>query len=441
MNGAVPKRAALKTLGCKLNQYESEQIREQLQRRGYEIVPFESVADLYVVNSCTVTSRTDRDCRRFLRGARARNRDALVVVTGCYAEVAPNRLAQMDAVDLVVGNADKQRLAELVPPGGPACETPDTGQLVSEFAGHTRAFVKVQEGCDARCAYCIIPYARGPSRSTPPGKVLAQAELLISAGHPELVLIGTHLGKYGDDLADDTDLAGLCVKLCSLDELGRLRLSSIEPRELPDCIIELVAAGGNALPPDPSLPGQGKLCRHLHIPLQSGCDSVLGRMRRPYDTAFYADLVGRIKVAQPRICIGADVMVGFPGESEDEFEQTHEFLQSLPLSYLHVFTYSPRPGTAAAEMPEQVPGHVKKRRNHILRELSERKRQAFGEALVGEELEVVVERFAPQGPGLLRGVSDNYMQVIFAGPEELMGQIVAVAVKERKEGKLVGLLA
>jgi len=364
MPSTSDKRAAIKTLGCKLNQYESEQIREQLESRGYRMVPFDSVADVYIVNSCTVTSRTDRECRRLLRHAKALNPRAVVVVTGCYAEVDPQRLADMPAVDLVVPNADKPRLAALLEGDQSGRDLSAAAQLVSSFAGHTRAFVKVQEGCDANCAYCIIPRARGPSRSVPPDLVIEQARRLVASGHPELVLIGTHLGKYGRDLPQAVDLVALCDELTGLADLGRLRLSSIEPLEIPDSLVAMVAAGGHALQPDASRPGQGKLCRHFHIPLQSGCDAVLRRMK-----------------------------------SDEQFEQTRDFLASLPLSYLHVFTYSPRPGTAAAQMPGQLPGHVKKRRNHLLRELSERKRQAFGESLMGEVLEVVVERFAPRQAG------------------------------------------
>ncbi len=438
MPSTSDKRAAIKTLGCKLNQYESEQIREQLESRGYRMVPFDSVADVYIVNSCTVTSRTDRECRRLLRHAKALNPRAVVVVTGCYAEVDPQRLADMPAVDLVVPNADKPRLAALLEGDQSGRDLSAAAQLVSSFAGHTRAFVKVQEGCDANCAYCIIPRARGPSRSVPPDLVIEQARRLVASGHPELVLIGTHLGKYGRDLPQAVDLVALCDELTGLADLGRLRLSSIEPLEIPDSLVAMVAAGGHALQPDASRPGQGKLCRHFHIPLQSGCDEVLRRMNRPYDTSFYASLITRIKAAEPRICIGADVIVGFPGESDEQFEQTRDFLASLPLSYLHVFTYSPRPGTAAAQMPGQLPGHVKKRRNHLLRELSERKRQAFGESLMGEVLEVVVERFAPRQAGCLRGLTDNYMQVIFKGGEHLVGQIIPLRITACCDGVLYG---
>ncbi|MBU0609804.1 MAG: tRNA (N(6)-L-threonylcarbamoyladenosine(37)-C(2))-methylthiotransferase MtaB, partial [Armatimonadetes bacterium] len=369
--------AALKTLGCKLNQYESEQMREQLQHLGYAIVDFDTPADLVLINSCTVTHHADRDTRRLARRAKKTNAHAFVVVTGCYAEVSPEELRAIPEIDLVCRMTDKLRIGELVRGLSPAVSgadptsdtrgmgsAPDTAgdrprapHLISQFAEHTRCFVKVQEGCNARCSYCIIPQARGPSRSVPPEEVLEQARRLVLAGHPEIVLIGTHLGQFGLDLPQADGLVALVRCLAAIPELQRLRLSSIEPREVSEDLIALMAQDGGQREP--------KLCRYLHIPLQSGCDSVLTRMNRPYDTAFYADLIGRTHAAQPAAGLGADVIVGFPGESEEEFEQTRQFVEGLPLSYLHVFTYSRRKGTPAADMPGQVPHDVALARNHI----------------------------------------------------------------------------
>ena len=453
-------RAAITTLGCKLNQYESEQIREQLARLGYDIVAFEDVADVYVVNSCTVTGRSDRDCRRLARKAKRQNPEATVVMAGCYAEVSPEELREIPEIDLVLGNEDKVRLHELLPQAAalgavgllgsvglptPACDLPhySAGAMVTEFARHTRAFVKVQEGCDAACTYCVIPKARGASRSVPLDDVLEQCRRLAAAGHPEVVLIGTHLGRYGQDLPDTPDLAGLCRRLCAEPSVRRLRLSSIEPREITPELIALAAASGRALTSagGRALSGEGKLCRHLHIPLQSGCDTVLRRMARPYDTGFYADLIRAIHAAEPSICIGADVMVGFPGETDDEFEQTRALLAGLPLAYLHVFTYSRRPGTPAAEMPDEVGYETKIARNHILRDLSQAKRATFAQENVGRELEVVVETGSAATPaGHRTGVSDNYLQVQFPGDENLVGELVTVAITASAEGGVWGEL-
>ena len=439
-------RAAITTLGCKLNQYESEQIREQLARLGYDIVAFEDVAEVYVVNSCTVTGRTDRDCRRLARKAKRQNPAATVIMAGCYAQVSPEELRDIPEIDLVLGNDDKVRLHELLPqaavlgavePPVPACDVPHyaAGAMVAEFARHTRAFVKVQEGCDAACTYCVIPKARGASRSVPLADVLEQCRRLAAAGHPEIVLIGTHLGRYGHDLPEAPDLAGLCRRICAEPSVRRLRLSSIEPREVTPELIALVAAGGQALS------GGGKLCRHLHIPLQSGCDTVLKRMARPYDTGFYAEMIRAIHAAEPSICLGTDVMVGFPGETEAEFEQTRAFLTELPVAYLHVFTYSRRPSTPAAEMPDQVEYETKIARNHILRDLSQDKRAAFAQGNVGRELEVVVEtRHAATPVGHMTGISDNYLQVQFPGDENLVGKLVTVAVIAAEGDRLQGAL-
>ncbi len=439
------RTAAIKTLGCKLNQFESEQMREQLEALGYHIVPFDSPADVYILNSCLVTSRTARDCRRLCRVAKRTNPQALLVATGCYAEVEPEALKKIAAVDLVLDNASRGRLAQFVPPAqasAPAFFPPsyaETGPMIRRMAGHTRAFVKIQEGCDARCAYCVIPYARGPSRSVPSDKVFEQVQLLLEAGHPEIVLIGTHLGQYGADLPEDINLAELVRQLCELPELGRLRLSSIEPREVSNELVELVAGGGQSLAPVPHRPGQGKLCRHWHIPMQSGCDEILARMKRPYDTAFYRALVEKIKSAEPDTAVGADVIVGFPGESDEHFERTRAFIQSLPLTYLHVFTYSPRPHTPAAQMADQVQGQVKKERNHILHEISERKRAEFARSMVGKQLEVVVEQFSSAAGRKLSGLSDNYLRAQLHGPEDSVGDVVPMEVTGAEEATLCAI--
>jgi len=436
--------AAIKTLGCKLNQYESEQMREQLQHLGYDIVDFDSPADLYVINSCTVTHQADRDTRRLARRVKRTNPSAFVVVTGCYAQVSGEELQSIPDIDLVCGMADKERISELVPAPTHAAagHPPYPSHLIREFSEHTRCFVKIQEGCDARCAYCIIPEARGPSRSVPVDEVLAQARQLACAGHPEIVLIGTHLGQFGHDLREDADLSELIARLAVLPEVQRLRLSSIEPCEITNRLLRFLPEGGRALnlPEDltPDELAAPKLCRYLHVPLQSGCDAVLRRMNRPYDTQFYADLIHRVHRVQPATGMGADVIVGFPGETDEEFEQTRRFLEALPLAYLHVFTYSPRKGTPAATMPEQVPHAVALARNHLLRELSERKREAFAQGMLGETLEVVLQ--TDEGEGWLRGITDNYVQLRVKAPAEMLHRLVACEVEAVEGVTLIGRL-
>ncbi|MFO8080538.1 MAG: tRNA (N(6)-L-threonylcarbamoyladenosine(37)-C(2))-methylthiotransferase MtaB [Armatimonadota bacterium] len=440
-----PPRVAIKTFGCKLNQYESEQIREDFEALGFRTVKFEEAADVYVINSCTVTHRTDRDTRRLARQARRRQPECMVIVTGCYVEMQPDTVEEIGVVDLVAKSDQKASLAraaaEWLSERGKTIDGDlrRDSRLVSSFPDNTRAFVKVQTGCDANCAYCTIRLARGPSRSVPPDVALEQADLLARNDHPEIVLVGIHLGMYGRDLPEEIDLDELVWRLCALESLQRLRLSSIEPMEISDDLVDLVCAGGVALTAGPGAPCAGKVCRHLHVPLQSGCDATLARMGRPYDAAFYRELVARVHGREPLVGIGADVMVGFPGETDEEFEESFALVEALPVSYLHVFTYSERPGTRAAEMPGQVNHEVRKERTHRLRALSGRKAEAFAASAVGQTLEVVVET-AGDGPGMLSGIADNYLRVSFEGPDELRGRLVRVAIDEAREGEVSGTL-
>ncbi len=417
------RRVALTTLGCKLNQYDTEVIREQFLRAGYTVTPFDALADVYVVNTCTVTSKSDRDSRRLARRARRINPAAIVVVTGCYAQTDASAVGAVDGVDLVIGNTDKHRVVELVQRAadgdGPHVVVGDiharrafADPPIAGFADHTRAFVKIQDGCDGHCAYCIVPRARGPSRSRPPGDVLRQVRRLAQAGHREVILVGVHLGRYGRDLHEPVSLADLVQRITALEDLARVRLSSIEPGEVDDALIDLAR-------------GNDKVCPHFHIPLQSGADTVLRRMNRPYDAALYADLIRRLAARIPHCGLGADVMVGFPGETDEEFQQTRRLVNALPLTYLHVFSYSPRPGTPAADMPGHVQEELKKRRCRDLRAVSQAKHAHFCRQLLGRDLNVIVEpRREPGSP--LRGVAGNYVKVTFTGPDEWVGRLICV---------------
>ncbi|NSW55127.1 MAG: tRNA (N(6)-L-threonylcarbamoyladenosine(37)-C(2))-methylthiotransferase MtaB [Armatimonadetes bacterium] len=439
MTQHTPPTVALKTLGCKLNQFESEQIREELVRLGAICVPFDARADIYIINSCTVTAKTDRDCRRLIRRARKTNPSAFIAVTGCYAQVSPDDLAAIPEADLIVGNEAKGDLPATIrartagsltwPATDVSLAVPcfDRGTMVDEFADHTRAFVKVQEGCNAACAYCIIPRARGRSRSVPLAQVLEQARRLVDAGFPEIVLIGTHLGQYGQDLPDGIDLCGLVEQLADLPDMRRLRLSSIEPLEVPDRLIRLVAH-------------HPKVCRHLHIPIQHSDETVLRRMNRPYGPDTLLDLITRIHGADPGVNIGSDVIVGFPGETDAQFETCRRFIEDLPFGYLHVFTYSPRKNTPAATMPDQVNPQVKLARNHLLRELSERKRSAFAAGMIGQVLHVIFERPAEGREGWLDGLSDNYLRVFAPGACDLLGRTVPVRIGASRGEVLEGTI-
>lgn len=409
-------RIAFKTLGCKLNQYETFAIREQAIAKGYRVVAFKDKADIYVINTCTVTNRADYHSRQQIRKAMRRNPSAYIAVCGCYGQVAAEALAKIPGVDLITGNIEKADLFGLIPsplvkettlrivvePVSRATAIPRTS--LTQFGGLTRAFVKIQEGCDYNCAYCIVPTARGPSRSKQAADVVSEVGRFAELGFGEVVLTGVHLGCWGREIGGN--FVDLLQKLVSIEKLHRLRLSSIEPVDMTDELIEFIM-------------NEPKICRHLHLPLQSGDAAILASMGRPYTPDEYAAIVSRIKSADPGWCLGADVIVGFPGETEDAFKATYDFIESIPLSYLHVFTFSGRPGTRAATMPGQVPHPERDARNRILKGLSKAKRKQFYEGQKGHTLELLIENRRDPETGKLVGLSDNYLRILLDGPDEL----------------------
>lgn len=414
----MTRTAALATLGCKTNQFESAALEEQLSAAGWTIVPFDAGAELVVVNTCTVTAATDSSSRNLIRRARRLNPDCRVVVTGCYAQIDPTALRALPGVALVLGNAEKQDLLRLLGEEGSemvhVSDLREAGASVptlTTFAEHSRAFVQIQNGCNAFCSYCIIPFARGPSRSVAPELVLAQVQQLVAAGYPEVVLTGIHIGGYGLDLERPTTLTALVKLLLAESPVHRLRLGSIEPTEISEELIELLATSS-------------VLCPHLHIPLQAGDDAVLARMNRHYDMTFFRSLIERIVRRIPRVAIGLDLITGFPGESEMEYANTLALVEDLPFTHLHVFPFSRRPGTPAATMPEQVPPEVIKERAARLRALGKAKLDVFIRSFIGHDLEVVVEGGGKGG--VLRGISDNYLPIRFPGESTLVGKAVVV---------------
>ena len=429
-------RVAVTTLGCKVNQCESAGLTEDIAGLGHVVVPFREAADVYVVNTCTVTARTDYQSRQLIRQAHRRNPEAAIIVTGCYAQVAPEALAGLPGVVLVAGTAEKRAIPAILghfSPSNKAIRVSDLRRCpvfgnpaVSRFAGHTRAFLKIQDGCDAFCSYCIVPYARGKSRSLPVDDVLAGAARLSGSGHREVVLTGIHLGVYGLDLTPPTDLLSVVKRIEETAGLSRLRLSSIEPREVTEGLIEHMRHSKT-------------LCRHLHIPLQSGCDRILGLMGRDYGASFFEALVSRVLSVLPEAAVGVDVMAGFPGETDEEFAQTLGFLERLPAAYLHVFPYSERPGTPAAGMPGKVPETVKSQRGKALRALDEKKRRLFAERLIGKTVTVLVEDRRDGATGLLKGFSGNYVPVLVSGGDcTLAGTEAAVLLTGIRNGKVFG---
>ena len=432
-------RVAVATLGCKVNHYESAGIVEELEAQGISVVPFTSPADLYIVNTCTITAKTDFQSRQLVRRAYRTNPGASIIVTGCYAQIAPQELAALPGVRMVVGTEMKESLPEIIRDvtgegqrinvGDISLKRTFSGLPVTRFPGQTRAYLKVQDGCNAFCSYCIIPYARGRSRSLPEGDVIRQVRTLAQAGHREIILTGICLGAYGRDLPSPTDLLGLLQKIEEDTDIERLRISSIHPTDISE---EMIA----------HLQGSKIACRHLHLSLQSGDDRILGLMRRDYTTGQVADLVTRLQAAIPGIAIGMDVITGFPGEGEEEFQNTAHFLENIRLAYLHVFPYSRRPGTTASSLPDQVMKSVSKERAALLRGIGDRKRIAFNGGFLGKALSVLVEGTGDKETGWMKGFSDNYVPVLIPeGDPSLANHIVAVTgdhmIKEKVVGRIV----
>jgi threonylcarbamoyladenosine tRNA methylthiotransferase MtaB len=425
---------ALATLGCKTNQFESASMQEALRMAGYRIIPFDDGADLVIVNTCTVTSATDAQSRNLVRRARRLNNACRVIVTGCYAQIDPDSLLALPGVSLVIGNQEKRRLLELLSQNDqpPQIRVSDNRQIeqlcldpLTSFAGRSRAFVQIQNGCDAFCSYCIIPYARGASRSASPEDVLAQVVRLVEADYQEIVLTGIHIGGYGADLPSPLTLNELVCRIERETRVHRLRLGSIEPTELTDDLLATAVASK-------------VICPHWHIPLQAGNDRTLQRMGRTYDTQFFARLIDKIRALLPAAAVCLDVITGFPGETDEEFFATHDFLASLPITDLHVFPYSRRPGTPAAKLPGQIPGNIKRERAGKLRQLAAEKYQAFAESFIGQALEVVVE--AGPRDDLLKGMTRNYLDLRFPGSPSLAGQSVMVRAAAWQNGVLQGEL-
>lgn len=434
MIGIARLKVAIATLGCKVNQYESAGILEALEGRGFDIVTFDQPADYYVINTCTVTGRSDVQSRQLIRRAARTNPRAQIIVTGCYAKLAADDLRKMSGVALVTDQ--KAMIPEAIAAAKPLegivlsdaiHSSPDLSSLKPvRFHGHTRAFLKIQDGCNSRCRYCIVPFARGPSCSVPETEVISRIDELSRAGFREIVLTGIHLGAYGTDLFPPTDLVSIVKTVTDHRAVERLRLSSIEPMEITDSLIAIFEHSGI-------------LCRHLHIPLQSGDDGILRRMGRPYDSAFFAYLLEKIWRAVPDMAVGLDVMVGFPGEDEQAFERTIQFIADSPVAYLHVFPYSERPGTEAAAMSGKVSAADKKDRAERMRNIGKRKRLAYAQRFIGKKVAVLVEGKPDRVTGLWKGFSSNYIPVILKdGDISRVNQIVQVRADDCQDGKLHG---
>jgi len=429
-------RIAITTLGCKVNQYDSAVIQGRLEADRHSVVPFEEKADFYIINACTVTDRADWEARQLVRRAKRLSPQARVLITGCYAQVSPQEVARVPDVDFVVGlnrledlvrfvrDADGDHETE-ISVGNPRDETEVRVLGARGLPGHTRAFLKIEEGCNYSCTYCIIPIARGRSRSVPEEEVLRQVYTLAQEGFKELVLTGIHLGGYGHDLKPKTDLVRLLERIADSRLIPRIRLSSLDPREVTHPLLRLMAESD-------------VLCPHLHICIQAGEDGILRKMRRNYDTSYYRDLILRTRDMLPTASLGTDLIVAFPGETGEAFERSIAFLDSLPLTYFHVFPYSIRTGTVAAALPDQVPLQVKKERARRFRELGARKKKAFYRQFIGTQVPVLVEQAVDEVKGLYKGYSRNYLPVLLRNKQAQVNHEVGVTLEGLEGGRLLG---
>jgi threonylcarbamoyladenosine tRNA methylthiotransferase MtaB len=442
-------KVAFHTLGCKLNYSETSTIGDQFLNNGFAVTDYNNKADVYVINTCTVTDNADKECRQIVRRALRNNPEAFIIVTGCYAQLRPEEISSIEGVDVVLGSNEKFNLFSYIKDfkkSGLSCTYPTQRIYVSPTEdldsfnsssstyadNRTRAFFKIQDGCDYNCSFCTIPLARGKSRSAKPEEVISEFKDLLNAGYKEIILTGVNVGDYSSlinhthdpanahdlALAQEFDLYKLLKLMLQVEGDYRIRISSIEPNLLTDEILNLTSQ-------------DERLCNHFHIPLQSGSQKILKLMQRRYKLEDYQQLIYKAKNKIKDIGIGVDVIVGFPGETENDFLDTYNFIKELPISYLHVFTYSERPNTKAINMENAVDVFDRKRRNNMLRILSEKKRQEFYKKMIGKELNVLFEQ--ENINGIMKGFSSNYIRVKHSFNSELINKFVKVKIKEVDE--------
>jgi threonylcarbamoyladenosine tRNA methylthiotransferase MtaB len=420
------RKIAYHTLGCKLNFSETSSIARKMQERGFKTVDFDQFSDVYVINTCSVTEQADAKCRNIVRKVMKLNPDAYVVVIGCYAQLKPKEIASIKGVDLVLGAAEKFKLPEIITdltknPCGQvlASEISNANFFVDAYSvgDRTRSFLKIQDGCDYKCSYCTIPLARGKSRSDSPENIVKNAQALAVNGVKEIVLTGVNTGDYSSE-NDTINFLDIIKRLDEVEGIERFRISSIEPNLLTDEIIEFVAQSKRFMP-------------HFHVPLQSGSDKILGLMQRRYKSDLYKNRVEKIKSEMPNACIGVDVIVGFPSESNADFSETYHFIRDLEVSYLHVFTYSERQNTKALDIQPVVPMEIRNERNAMLRTLSEKKKYQFYKQFLGESRIVLLE--AEQKGDFMHGFTDNYIKVTVPYNENQVNAIMPVKLVDFDE--------
>ncbi len=424
------------TLGCKVNQYESAYLEERLREAGWLKVSKEDQSDVTIINTCIVTNRASSQSRQAIQKAIKENPSGLIAAVGCYAQVFPEELSRISGIGLLAGNVEKGRLPDTLlktkNSGGSHVfladfkkNMPFEALPIKGFSDRTRAFLKIQDGCESFCSYCIVPFARGPLRSLQPYKVIRALQSLCDNDYKEVVLTGVHLGRYGADLKGSINLRGL-LRMIGKESLPlRIRLSSLEPTEIDHDLIDMVAS-------------EEWICRHFHISLQSGDDLVLKKMNRHYTSRDFEGVVRYIRLKMPLAAIGVDIMAGFPGEGEAAYGNSYSLIRDLPVSYLHVFPFSPRKGTSAAGLPGRIGQDLIKKRALMLRELGREKREAFCRSCLGEELPVLAEGWHRQEEGMIKGFSDNYLSVVFRSSYLVRNRILKVRVEDVHDGTVIG---
>lgn len=421
------KRVAFCTLGCKVNQYETEALSGIFRKAGYNVVDFEEEAEVYVINTCTVTNLSDRKSRQMIRKAKKNNKDSVVIVAGCYAQTAPGEVSKIEGVNMVIGTKDRGRIIEYIKEleaGGDKLNFVDDVMKTREFEElgvdvyreRTRAFIKIQEGCNQFCSYCIIPYARGPVRSRAEKNILNEITGLARKGYKEVVLTGIHIASYGKDIKT-TSLVDIVKKVHGIEGIERIRLGSIEPTLINDEFID-------------SIKNLEKVCPQYHLSLQSGCDRTLKRMNRKYTTEDYRKSVALLRENIRDVAITTDIIVGFPGETDDEFDETYRFLQEISFAGMHVFKYSPRKGTPAASYPNQVSPGEKEERSNMLINLASIMKYSFNKGYLGKVMPVLFEQEVKEMDGFVEGLTPNYIRVVCEGNTGFEGKIMDVFLKE-----------
>lgn len=415
------KRVAFHTLGCKVNQYETEAMEELFQKNGYSIVGEEEKADIYVINTCTVTNLSDRKSRQFIRKSKKINNESLVAVVGCYSQVSPEEVEKIEGVDVIIGTSERNQIVQLCERAKKSSEKINVVRSIKtykefekinidEIKSKTRAFLKIQDGCNQFCSYCIIPYARGPIRSREYQDIEKEAEKLAIAGFKEIVLTGIHVASYGKDLKRES-LREVIEKISKIEGIQRIRLSSVEPNLIDDEFMKTMTSSKN-------------VCDHFHLSLQSGSDSVLSRMNRKYTTEEFMEKVEIIRKYMPQAGITTDIIVGFPGETDEEFNETMNFVKAVGFSRIHVFKYSPRKGTPAASMDGQIHGDVKSKRSEELIKFGEELAIAFNSKFNHKKLAVLFEEKTKGKSNVYEGYTTNYIRVQVPSPNDIIGEII-----------------